>query len=132
MNGTMASAIYLQAASSVWPVFVVALCGVAVFLVVVLLRILPLIHKPRVTLRVYGKPTLPSARVLQKEEGWRTGSPPIIQQADRTELLQARSQWERLVEEAESNEQLTPEQRESFVDEGRKRIAEISNQLKQA
>jgi Spy/CpxP family protein refolding chaperone len=60
-----------------------------------------------------------------------TVSAPSIPAADRTELLQARSRWEQLVEEAESNEQLTPEQRQSFVEEGRKRIAEISKQLEE-
>jgi len=54
-----------------------------------------------------------------------------IPAADRTELLQARSRWEQLVEEAESNEQLTPEQRQSFVQEGNKRIAEITKQLEE-
>jgi hypothetical protein len=130
----MASAAYLQVGSSVWLVYVVALCGLAVFLLVVLLRILPFIHKPRVILQVTGKPPLLGAERLSVAAGPsdRTVPPPTIQQADRTEFLQARSQWERLVEEAKSNEQLTPEQRESFVQEGRKRIAEISKQLKEA
>jgi hypothetical protein len=133
----MFSAISLQVGSGVWPVLMVTVCGVAVFILVVLWRIMPLIHKPRVILRDYSKPPAD----LQS----RTGAMPSVYPAstsaatvfassvqptvDPTELLQARSHWERLVEEAESNDQLTAEQRETFVEEGRRRIAEINSQL---
>jgi hypothetical protein len=128
----MNSAIYLQAGSSAWLVFTVAVCGVAVFLLVVLLRILPLVHRPRVTGRV--KPFQSTGTEMLRVPASpvsTTVSPPSIPAADRSELLQARSRWERLVEEAESNEQLTPEQRQSFVEEGRRRITEIGKQLEE-
>lgn len=136
----MSSAIALQLGSSAGLVFAVAVCGVAVFLLVLLLRIMPLIHKPKVTRRVGVKP-IPfrsTTDTMQSTGGTPslTGMdvlPPIGRPiADRVELLQAKSQWERLVQEAESNEQLTPEQRESFVEEARKNIAEINKQLGEA
>lgn len=128
----MAPAMYLQTDSSVWLFLVVALCGLATFIFVVFLRILPFVHKPRVTLRVKPFETT-RADILSgpSSPASTAASAPSIHASDRTELLQAKSQWEQLIEEAESNDQLTPEQRKSFAEEGRKRIAEISKQLEE-
>lgn len=137
----MSSAIALQFSTGPSLVLTVAVCGVAVFLLILLLRIWPLIHRPRVTRRVGVKP-MPSQSTfdtIRSGPADTTGTPspsgtgvmPPIRQpmADRVELIQARSQWERLVQEAESNEQLTLEQRETFVEEAQKNIAEINRQL---
>ena len=51
LDDIVASTVVLQAGESVWLVFLVALCGLVVFIVIALWRVLPLIHKPRVTLR---------------------------------------------------------------------------------
>jgi hypothetical protein len=131
-DGVMSS-VTLQAGSNAL-VLGIAVSGLVVFMIVLLLRILPLIHKPRVTMRVTGKPPLSATPeifgVPQSQTGGIPGSAASMQSAaDRTELVQAKSQWERLVQEAESNEQLTSEQRETFVEEARKRIGEINKQL---
>ena len=132
LDDIVASTVVLQAGESVWLVFLVALCGLVVFMVVVLWRILPLIHKPRVAIRLASKPiqtigmTVPSVSVSPVSA---VASSLGVQSADRTELLQAKSQWERLIEEANSNDQLAPEQRESFVEEARRSLAGINKQL---
>jgi hypothetical protein len=135
----MSSGVALQLGTGPGLVLAVALCGVAVFLLVLLLRIYPLVHKPRVTRRVEFKPLPDMSTVGTMESGPATGTigssgkgvvPPVRQpMVDRGELLQAKSQWERLIQEAESNEQLTNEQRATFVAEARKNISEINRQL---
>ena len=118
--------------SSVALVLTVAVCGLAVLVLVILLRVLPLIHKPRVTVRPKPFPGV-STRVssVPSVPAETASFSAAVHAADRSELLQARSRWEKLIEEALSNEELTTEQRESFVEEGRKRIAEISKQLEE-
>ena len=132
LDDIVASTVVLQAGESVWLVFLVALCGLVVFIVMALWRVLPLIHKPRVTLHLTSKPiqtmgvAMPSASASPVS---RVTSPLGVHLADRAELLQAKSQWERLIQEAGSNDQLTSEQRESFVQEARRSLAEINRQL---
>lgn len=130
-----------QIGSNTSIIFMVALGGGVVFLLVVLWRtrmlwqVLLLIHKPKVIFRPSVKPVGTSTTAATDlPTPSRTGSisPSGKETHDQSELLQARSQWERLVEEAQSNDQLAPEQRKGFVEEARKRISEIDNQLKQA
>lgn len=132
LDDIVASKVVLQAGESVWLVFLVALCGLVVFIVIALWRVLPLIHKPRVTLHLTSKPiqtvgvAMPSASASSVSGAT---SPLGVHSADRAELFQARSQWERLIQEADSNDQLTSEQRESFVQEARRSLEEINRQL---
>lgn len=135
LDDTLASTVVLQAGESVWLVFLVALCGLVVFVVVALWRVLPLIHKPRAYFRLASKPiqttgvATPGVSPTPVSAGTsRLGA----QSGDRTELFQAKSQWERLIEEADSNDQLTTEQRESFVEEARRSLAEINKQLEES
>jgi len=129
----MVSAIILQGGSSTWIVILVAACGIAAFLLVALWRLLPLMHKPRVVMRFADKPVQYGGTWVSSGPSNPVGAPasaPIgMQSTDRTELLQAKSQWERLIEEARANEHLAPDQRESFVEEGQRRISEINKQL---
>jgi hypothetical protein len=131
LDNALASTV-LQAGGSVWLVFLVALCGLVVFFVIALWRILPIVHKPSVTLRLASKPFVTSGVATPSVAPNPVGpvtSPLGVHSADRTELLQAKSQWERLVQEADSNDQLTSEQRESFVQEARRSLADINRQL---
>jgi len=126
----ISSGIALQVGSSASLVLSVAVGGVVVFLLVLFLRMRTIIHRPKVTFRVETKPVLNwPADTAQGPSG--SGVPPRIRppMTDQTELLQARSQWERLVQEAQSNEQLTSEQREAFIEEARKNIAKINTEL---
>jgi len=131
LDNALASTV-LQAGESVWLLFLVALCGLMVFVVIALWRILPLVHKPSVTLRLASKPFqtggVATPSVAPNPVGPVT-SPLGVHSGDRTELLQAKSQWERLIQEADSNNQLTSEQRESFVQEARRSLADINRQL---
>ena len=132
LEDALASMVVLQAGESVWLVLLVALCGLVVFIVIALWRVLPLIHKPRVTLHLASKPfQITGAAMPGVSPSPVSGvtSPLGVHSADRAELLQARSQWERLVQEADSNDQLTSEQRESFVEEARRSLAQINKQL---
>jgi len=131
LDDALASTV-LQAGGNVWLAFLVALCGLVVFVVIALWRILPLVHKPSVTLRLASKPFQTSGVATESVVPNPVGpvtSPPGVHSADRTELLQAKSQWERLIQEADSNDQLTPEQRESFVQEARRSLADINRHL---
>jgi hypothetical protein len=134
LEDALASTVALQAGESIWLIFLVALSGIVVFIVVAFWRILPLIHKPRATLRLTGKPfqtTSVAIPGVSTSPVSGVASPLGVHSADRAELLQAKSQWERLIEEAESNEQLTVGQRESFVEEARRSLAEINKQLEE-
>lgn len=131
-DGALASTVALQAGESAWPVLLAALCGLVVFIVVALWRIMPVLHKPRVTLRLASKPIQTIGVVTPSVSPSTTGTATSsvgAHSADRTDLLQAKSQWERLIEEANSNDQLTSEQRESFVQEARRSLEEITKQL---
>ncbi len=134
-GATIIPSIALQVGSSVL-VLSVALVGIVVFMIVLLLRILPLIHKPRVVMRVSSKPlaasVLGASSILQGQIGEIPRPSGTEVPSDRIELEQAKARWEQLIQEAESNEHLTPEQRRAFVDEAWKRIGEIGRQLEAA
>jgi hypothetical protein len=124
------SGIALELGSGAGLVLAVAVGGVALFLLVLFLRMRPFIHRPKVTFRVEAKPvrTWP-ADTAQGPSGSDVLPRIRLPMTDHTELFQARSQWERLVQEAQSNEQLTSEQREAFIEEARKNIAKINTEL---
>jgi hypothetical protein len=113
----------------------VTIVGVVIFFLVTVMRLRPLFHQPRIVRRVDTKPTAFASVVPVS-----LGGPPIsggvpstpssgTEVGSREELLAAKARWEDLIREAESNETLTSEQRQSFVDEARRSIREIEERF---
>jgi len=125
----------LQVGTGAWSIFVLAVLGAALLVVVAYLRMRPMLHTPKILGKYESKPAAIATPAPSIEYAVRAPTGVSTSQievtADKTELLQMKSRWEQLVTEAESNESLTTEQRQTFVEEGRKRIAEIDQRMAQ-
>lgn len=124
----------LQVGSYSWVLLLVTVMGAFVFLLVAYLRLKALLHTPRVigTKPSSGPVQIPTQIPVVQTTGAAYSGPPQTVGLDSGELQQAKARWEDLIREAQTNESLTDDQRQSIIEEARKRVSDIDRSLANA